>query len=441
MAPTWFLEPCEDCPVGYRTFPDSFSSRAGTGLCQQDTVVRWVQSRPVGGRFGPEDRSFAGLLRFLERRLKDVVALELDASSGAILRLIRPRRTFEQHCETLVWMVEDRVLSALQAVARVSPTALDRFVQPRLSPRRRRQARVLARGNCVFRGLAVGRLGREILVLEGQDPERECAGALLTSPGPAEEWLRRRKIPSLIGTPPDSEEELVTLEGDRLYAGALSVWHIQFLPPGMERLLEWADQVATARVLAEVNTPAEAELGLDLGARGGFVRLKTLLAGKKPTRAALRHTLEPLMASFGNRRLVVRLLEPDRLYALQLEVLEELASALKRPRVLALMSHPEPGVWRRQGVRLGQAVEAVEELAPGRYLALDLDRMELQPKTSLQLDRVVLGLLGADPQLAVLTDRLGARFVACPPLQVPGLRLRLGQAWMERHLENLKRSP
>lgn len=434
MAPTWFLEPSEECPKGFRAFADSFALRAGRGLCQPDTVVRWVQSRPVGGRFGPEVRSFSGLLRFLERRLKDVVALELDASSGAILRLIRPHRTFEQHCETLVWMVEDRVLSALQAMEQMSPMALDRFVQPRLSPRRRRQARVLVGGNSVFHGLAVGRLGREILVLGGQDQERDCAGALLTSPGPAEEWLRRRKIPSLIGTPPTCAEGLVTLEGDRLYAGALSVWHIQFLPPGMERLLEWADQVAIARVLAEVSTPAEAELGLDLGARGGFVRLKTLLAGKKPSRSALRHTLAPLVASFGNRRLVVRLLEPDRLYALQLEVLAELASGLKRPRVLALMSHPEPGVWRRQGLRLGQAVEALEELSYSRYLALDLDRVKLQPKTSLQLDRVVLGLVGEDPQLAVLADRLGARFVTCRPLQVPGLRLKLGQAWLERHL-------
>lgn len=395
--------------------------------------MRWVQSRPLGGRFRPDDRALRGLLRFLERRVRDVVALELDACSGAILRLIRPRRTFEQHCETLVWMVEDRVLSALQALARTSPVALDRFVQPRLSPRRRRQARVLARGNCVFRGLAVGELGREIPVLDGQDGERECAGALLTGPGPAEEWLRRRKIPSLISTPPASHQELVTLEGDRLYEGALPVWHIQFLPPGMERLLEWADQVATARVLAEVTTPAQAELGLDLGARGGFVRLKPLLAGKKPTRAALRRTLEPLVASFGNRRLVIRLLEPARLYELQLEVLAELAEQLTRPRILALMSRPEPGVWRRQGVRRGLAVEAAGEVCPSRYLAIDLDRMKLQPTTSLQLERMVLGLIGADPQLAVLADRLGARFVACPPLEVPGLRLRLAQAWMERH--------
>ncbi len=392
-----------------------------------------MQSRPLGGRFRPDDQAFRGLLGFLERRVRDAVALELDACSGAILRLIRPRRTFEQHCETLIWMVEDRVLSALQALARTSPVALDRFVQPRLSPRRRRQARLLARGNCVFRGLAVGKLGREIAVLDGQDGERECAGALLTGPGPAEEWLRRLRIPSLIGTPPDSQEGLVTLEGNRLYAGALPIWHIQFLPPGMERLLEWADQVTTARVLAEVTTPSQAELGLDLGARGGFVRLNSVLAGRKPTRAALRNTLEPLVASFGNRRLVFRLLEPARLYGLQLEVLAELAAQLTRPRILALMTHPEPGVWRRQGVRLGQAVEAVEELSPGRYLSLDLDQMKLQPTTSLQLERVVLGLIGADPELAVLADRLGARFVACPPLVVPGLRLRLAQAWMERH--------
>jgi hypothetical protein len=287
----------------------------------------------------------------------------------------------------------------------------------------------------VFRGLAVGALGREILVLAGQDVARECAGVLLTGPGPAEEWLHRRKIPSMIASPPASREGLVTLEGDRLYDGALPVWHIQFLPPGMERLLEWADQVATARVLAEVTSPAEAELGLDLGARGGFVRLKRLLAGKKPTRAALHHTLEPLVASFGNRRLVIRLLEPAGLYALQLDVLAGLASQLTKPRILALMSHPEPGVWKRQGVRLGQAVEAVQDLSPGRYLALDLEQMELQPTTSLQLDRVVLGLLGEDPQRALLADRLGARFITCRPLEVPGLRLRLGQAWLERHLK------
>ncbi len=331
VLPTRRLEPGEACPPGFRVFPDSLRERGEPTLCQPANELRWVQSRPLGGRFRPQDPSWARLLRFLEEKLQDVVMLELDAATGAIARLIRPRRTFDQHCAMLAWMVEDRVISALDALGRITPAQIDRSVAPRVSARRRRQAPLLRRGRIIHRGLAVGALGRELLLLDRPTLKdlprlRQCQGAIVAHPGRAAFWLQFYQIPSLEVETLEglTEGALATLEGDRLLGGALPAWIAQGLPPGLERLLEWADDVSEVRVMANVDSAEEAELALGMGANGiGLCRLERLMGLDLVRDAILR------------RRSL------DELYGALLERLRELFRVVRNmPIVVRLMDQP-----------------------------------------------------------------------------------------------------
>lgn len=332
-------------------------------LCQPLTAVRWVQSRALGGRFRPDDRRLAGLLAHLESRLADVVALELDANTGAVLRLIRPRRTFEQHCETLVWLVEDRRISALQALERIRPEQVDRFLAPRVSPRRRRLAPLLRQGRAVHAGLAIGALGQEILLLDRPGLKdlprlRQARGVVVCQPGRAAFWLQHYAIPSLEVDSLEglSDGALVTLENDRLYQGALPAWLTRGLSPGLERLLEWADTVAEVRVLATVDSLEEAELALDLGARGiGLCRLERLMGPELVRQAILRQK------------------SPEEIYQALLARLRPLFSLMRsRPVILRLIDQPLHQILPQspeQNPMLGTRGARLAQLAPELYRA------------------------------------------------------------------------
>lgn len=539
-APTRRLEPGETPPPGFRAFPDSLRERGQPVLCQPVVATHWVQSRSLGGRFNPSEPRWRGLLRFLERKLGDVVALELDAAGDTILRLLRPRRTFEQHCDTLYWLMEDRVISAMDALASIKPAQVDRFVAPRLSARRRRQAPLLKRGQAIHPGLAVGALGHEILLLERPGLKdlprlRSCQGAIVREPGRAAFWLQHFRIPSL---EVDSLEglqvgSLATLERDRLFAGALPAWIAQGLPPGLECILDWADNLSEVRAMASVDHPEEADLALEFGARGiGLCRVERLLGmdlvrevilrKKSPDELAsvLLERLRELFRVVRNRPAVIRLMDqvlpgspevnprlgmrgarlaqvaPD-LYRAQVRAIAALAAERKTRITILVPNLSDPAElalfqsWLREPdmprLRLGAMLETPRaclsagslaehasvlsvdgndltalvfglsrEDAPLELLPLYLERRlyaanpfrELDPVGVVPLieqaveavrrtrPRARLGICGEQarhPGSAAIADRLKLDFLSVEPLHIPGLRLALAQAWMDRN--------
>ncbi|MGD8309793.1 MAG: pyruvate, phosphate dikinase [Chromatiales bacterium] len=243
----------------------------------------------------------------LESHYKEVQDFEFTIEKGRLycLQTRNGKMNTAALVRTSVEMVREELIDRQKALLRIQPDGLEQLLFPRLAPGSKTAP--LARGLAASPGAAVGRavfdadraeqMGhtgeRVILVREETKPEDIhgffAAEGILTSRGgrtshaavvargmgkpcvAGAEGIRvdvhMRK--AFIGEATISEGDLMTIDGTTgdVYLGAIPMQEAEFSNE-LETLLGWADEVARLSVMANADTPDDAERALKLGARG-----------------------------------------------------------------------------------------------------------------------------------------------------------------------------
>ena len=206
---------------------------------------------------------------------------------------------------TSVDMYNERLITRQQALSRINPALLEQLLVPQLDPSY--PATPLAQGLPASPGAASGRVvfdadtaeargkagEKVVLVREETKPEDIhgffAARAILTSRGGKTSHaavvargmgkpcvsgceaivIDVRARQATVGGVTLSEGDLVTIDGSsgRVYAGEIPTIEAEFFPQ-LGTLLEWADEVARIKVMANADTPRDAERARRFGAVG-----------------------------------------------------------------------------------------------------------------------------------------------------------------------------
>jgi len=207
---------------------------------------------------------------------------------------------------TSVEMEEEGLITREEALLRVDPAILEQMLSPQLDPANK--TKPLAQGLPASPGAACGHavfdadraetLGRDggqrvILLREETKPEDIhgffAAEGILTSRGGKTSHaavvarsmgkpcvagaegvsVDSSKREAYVGDAVIKEGDLITIDGSsgNVYLGEISTVEPEFTPE-LEKLLEWADEVALLSVMANADTPDDAQRAVTYGARG-----------------------------------------------------------------------------------------------------------------------------------------------------------------------------
>jgi len=243
----------------------------------------------------------------LEAHYKEVQDFEFTIEKGRLycLQTRNGKMNTRAMVRTSVEMVAEGLLSKEHALLRIAPTQLEQLLVPTLDPKHK--AEPLARGLPASPGAASGRIvfdadtaeqrrkGGEKVVLVREETKPEdihgffAAQAILTSRGGKTSHaavvargmgkpcvsgcdairidVRERRAE--VGNMTLHEGDLITVDGTTgcVYLDQMSMVEPEFFPE-LKTLLSWADELAQLKVYANADTPADAALALQYGAKG-----------------------------------------------------------------------------------------------------------------------------------------------------------------------------
>lgn len=252
-------------------------------------------------------RQLVDLRNRLEAHYKEVQDFEFTVERGVLycLQTRNGKMNAQALVRTSVEMVGEGLIDRRQALTRIQPEMLEQLLFPRLDPKAR--ARAVARGLPASPGAASGvavfdadraekrgRAGeRVILVREETKPEDIhgffAAQGILTSRGGKTSHaavvargmgkpcvagaegihvdVRMRQ--AVVGEHVIHEGDVITIDGTsgNVYIGEVPMIEAEFSPE-LQTLLAWADEMARLKVMANADTPADAERALKYGAMG-----------------------------------------------------------------------------------------------------------------------------------------------------------------------------
>ena len=306
----------DDCAtgVGFTRYPDTGENRMfGEYLtnAQGEDVVAGIRTpKPIDALQDEMPQMFRELVELrdkLEAHYKEIQDFEFTIENGRLycLQTRNGKMNATALVRSSVEMEREGLLSREQALLRVPPAILEQLLFPRLNPQARDKA--LARGLPASPGAAVGQavfdadraeqLGhagqRVILVREETKPEDIhgffASQGILTSRGGktshAAVVARGMGKPCVagaegihvdvatrkarVGDTEISEGDLITIDGTTgdVYLGEVAMKPAEFSHE-LETLLRWADEVARLKVMANADTPEDAERAVKLGAQG-----------------------------------------------------------------------------------------------------------------------------------------------------------------------------
>jgi pyruvate,orthophosphate dikinase len=306
----------DDCATGV-----GFTRNPGTGEnemfgeylvnAQGEDVVAGIRTpKPLVEMQGEMPEQYAQLVELrnkLEGHYHEVQDYEFTIEKGTLycLQTRNGKMNAAAHVKTSVEMFEEKLISRDQALLRIDPEMLEQLLHPRLDPDSTVEPVALglpaspgaASGKCVFDADLAEKLGRAgeqvILVREETRPEDIhgffASQGILTSRGGktshAAVVARGMGKPCVAGAEGIAvdvalrqaqvgeyvihEGDVITLDGatGEVYLGAIPTLPADFSDE-LRTLLEWADETADLKVMANADTPDAARAARDFGAMG-----------------------------------------------------------------------------------------------------------------------------------------------------------------------------
>ena len=306
----------DDCATGV-----GFTRNPGTGEnemfgeylvnAQGEDVVAGIRTpKPLVEMEDEMPEQYAQLVELrnkLEGHYHEVQDYEFTIEKGTLycLQTRNGKMNAAAHVKTSVEMFEEGLISRDQALLRIDPEMLEQLLHPRLDPESTVEPVALglpaspgaASGKCVFDADLAEKLGRAgeqvILVREETRPEDIhgffASQGILTSRGgktshaavvargmgkpcvagaegiTVDVALRQAQVGEFI----IHEGDVITLNGatGEVYLGAIPTLPADFSDE-LRTLLEWADEIADLKVMANADTPDAARAARDFGAMG-----------------------------------------------------------------------------------------------------------------------------------------------------------------------------
>jgi pyruvate,orthophosphate dikinase len=306
----------DDCATGV-----GFTRNPGTGEnemfgeylvnAQGEDVVAGIRTpKPLVEMEDEMPEQYAQLVELrnkLEGHYHEVQDYEFTIEKGTLycLQTRNGKMNAAAHVKTSVEMFEEGLISRDQALLRIDPEMLEQLLHPRLDPESTVEPVALglpaspgaASGKCVFDADLAEKLGRAgeqvILVREETRPEDIhgffASQGILTSRGgktshaavvargmgkpcvagaegiTVDVALRQAQVGEYI----IHEGDVITLDGatGEVYLGAIPTLPADFSDE-LRTLLEWADETADLKVMANADTPDAARAARDFGAMG-----------------------------------------------------------------------------------------------------------------------------------------------------------------------------
>ncbi len=372
----------DDCAtgVGFTRYPDTGVNKLfGEYLvnAQGEDVVAGIRTpRPIDelqAEMPDMYRELQDLRDRLESHYKEVQDFEFTIEKGRFycLQTRNGKMNAAALVRTSVDMVREGLINKDEALLRIQPELLEQLLFPRLDPTS--SAAPVARGLPASPGAAVGRAvfdadraeqqgrggHRVILVREETKPEDIhgffASQGILTARGGKTSHaavvargmgkpcvagaegihvdVQMRK--AFIGEHSISEGDLITIDGTTgdVYLGEVPMIEADFSSE-LETLLQWADETAKLQVLANADTPRDAERALKYGAMGiGLCRTERMFNSTD----RLPVVIEMIVADTAEDRQVAL----DKLLPIQREDFKGIFKAMApRPVTIRLLDPP-----------------------------------------------------------------------------------------------------
>jgi len=365
--------------VGFTRYPDSGENRMfGEYLtnAQGEDVVAGIRTpKPIDSLADemPEQyRELVELRNKLETHYKEVQDFEFTIEKGRLycLQTRNGKMNAIALVRTSVEMVREGLIDRKQGLLRIEPDLLEQLLFPRLDPSAKDTplSRGLpaspgaAVGHAVFdadRAEVLGRGGQRVILVREETKPEDIHGffasqGILTSRGGKTSHaavvargmgkpcvagaegitvdVQMRK--AFVGDATISEGDLITLDGTNgdVYLGEVAMMEAEFSAE-LETLLSWADEEARLQVMANADTPEDAQAAVEFGAKGiGLCRtermfnaverlpvvVEMILADDTSARQAALDKLLPIqrgdfkgmLEAMAGRPVTVRLLDP-----------------------------------------------------------------------------------------------------------------------------------
>jgi len=292
-------------------------------------------------------RQLVELRNQLEGHYQEVQDYEYTIEKGTLycLQTRNGKMNATALVRTSVEMVKDGLIDKTQALLRIQPEMLEQLLFPRLDPKAGAisVAKGLpaspgaASGIAVFdadRAEKLGRAGEKVILVREETKPEDIHGffasqGILTSRGGktshAAVVARGMGKPcvagaegihvdvhtrqAIVGDKAFGEGTVITLDGTtgNVYLGEVAMIEAEFSPE-LETLLSWADDVAKLKVMANADTPTDAEHALKYGAMGiGLCRTERMFNAVE----RLPIVVEMIVAeSIGDRQVALNKLLP-----------------------------------------------------------------------------------------------------------------------------------
>jgi len=306
----------DDCAtgVGFTRYPDTGENRLfGEYLvnAQGEDVVAGIRTpRPIDAMQEEMPEIYSELMQLRERlesHYREVQDFEFTIENGRLycLQTRNGKMNATALVRTSVEMVRENLIKRDDALLRIQPELLEQLLFPRLDPSARTTP--IARGLAASPGAAVGqavfdadraeqqgRAGQRVILVREETKPEDIHGffasqGILTARGgktshaavvargmgkpcvAGAEGIRvdvaMRK--AFVGDHTISEGDMITLDGTSgdVYLGEVPMIEAEFSSE-LITLLEWADEAARLKVMANADTPPDAERALKYGAMG-----------------------------------------------------------------------------------------------------------------------------------------------------------------------------
>ncbi|MEQ8246055.1 MAG: pyruvate, phosphate dikinase [Alphaproteobacteria bacterium] len=248
-----------------------------------------------------------GIYKSLEAHYRDMQDIEFTVQEGKLwmLQTRSGKRTARAALKIAVGMVEEGLISEVEAIKRIDPASLDQLLHPTLDPDAHKD--ILARGLPASPGAACGRVvfnsdeaesmanagEKVVLVREETSPEdihgMHAAQGILTSRGGM--TSHAAVVARGMGTPCVSgassvridykkqqftvmdrvvkKGDIITIDGAK---GEVMMGEVSMIQPELSgdfsRLMVWADAARRLKVRANAETPTDAQTAREFGAEG-----------------------------------------------------------------------------------------------------------------------------------------------------------------------------
>ncbi len=376
---------------------------------QGEDVVAGIRTpKPVSAMADEMPQLHAELIdlrRKLEAHYKEVQDFEFTIEKGRLycLQTRNGKMNATALVRTSVEMVREGLIDKKQALLRIQPEMLNQLLFPRLDPKNTRKP--VATGLPASPGAAVGiavfdadraerqgRAGEKVILVREETKPEDIHGffasqGILTSRGGktshaavvargmgkpcvsgaegihVDVTLRQARV----GDFQFSEGDMITIDGTSgsVYIGKIPMIDAEFSRE-LEEILAWADEVAHLKVMANADTPEDAERALKYGAMGiglcrtermfnGVERLpimvEMIIAENRDDRVAALNKLLPIQREdfiniftvMSPRPVTIRLLDPpiheflptEKQLVTEIEELKNLRETIRGMRVLS----------------------------------------------------------------------------------------------------------